>query len=257
MTAVLPSGATLALAAPTLVFSSRSRRNIVIGVGAALAIAAVAILFAHSSPADHAAPIATGAPAAPHATAGAPPAIQPLRTDSETAPARAVASAPASAVAHGNADVEREAAETAIPAGHAKVRIAHHAKAHERRVAKHERHAKRARHETRHVRRTEVASRATPSPADDGEARASYQRGNALLFAGDAAGAVAAYRKAVELAPADPIGYRGLGLAYEQQGETGAAARALHKYLKLAPGAADREIISRRIARLGHAAAHP
>ena len=149
---------------------------------------------------------------------------------------------------------ERDTAGTATAAPHAKVRIAHRATAHQRRYAKHDKHAKRARHERRNTRRTEVASRATPAAADEGEARASYERGNALLFAGDAAGAVAAYRKAVELAPADPIGYRGLGLAYEQQGGTGAAIRALRKYLKLAPGAADREIISRRIARLGGAA---
>jgi len=46
-------------------------------------------------------------------------------------------------------------------------------------------------------------------------------------------------------------GFRlGLGLAYEQQGDTASAIRALRKYLKLAPNAADRAIISRRIERL-------
>ena len=54
--------------------------------------------------------------------------------------------------------------------------------------------------------------------------------------------------------PTDPIGYRGLGLAYELKGDTAAAIRALRKYLKLAPDAADRSIISRRIERLSKSA---
>jgi Flp pilus assembly protein TadD len=91
---------------------------------------------------------------------------------------------------------------------------------------------------------------ATAAPADRGDPRATYERGNALLFAGNATGAIAAYREAIQLAPADPIGYRGLGLAYEQKGDTAAAIRALQKYLKLAPSAPDRAIISRRIDRL-------
>jgi tetratricopeptide (TPR) repeat protein len=157
------------------------------------------------------------------------------------------------------AEAEPEAPAVAAPVAHGSVRTSHRAIAH-RRYAKRERHEKQARHEKRprHEKRgarpTQLAVRGAPAASADGDARATYERGNALLFAGDAAGAVAAYRKAVELAPADPIGYRGLGLAYEQQGQAPAAIRALRKYLKLAPGAADREIISRRIERLGHAA---
>jgi Flp pilus assembly protein TadD len=271
MTAVLPSGgSTLALAGPTLALPSRSRRNIAVAAGTALATVLVAMLFLHHSPSDRGAPIAGGGPAttkspvgaAPvailHETPAASPTTQQPRAAPESAPARPAKAAPT--VDHAAGDVERgagaDAVATAIPKGHAKVRIAHHAKAHERRYAKQEKHAKHARHERRHAHRTEVASREAPAAGDDGEARASYQRGNALLFAGDPAGAVAAYQKAVELAPADPIGYRGLGLAHEQQGETAAAVRALRKYLKLAPGAADREIISRRITRLSQAASH-
>jgi Flp pilus assembly protein TadD len=139
-----------------------------------------------------------------------------------------------------------------MPVGHAGSRIAHHATAHKRRFAKRERHDKHARREKRSARATQVASEAAPT--SDADARATYARGNALLFAGDASGAIAAYRKAIELAPADPIGYRGLGLAYEQRGDTSAALKALRKYLKRAPGAADREIISRRIDRLSRTA---
>jgi hypothetical protein len=267
MTAVLPSGgSTLALGGPALEFPARSRRNVVIAAGTAMLTVVVAMLLLHRSPSSRPAPIASTAPAptkpevgsaplaASHEKPGASPMIQPLHAESDTAPARPAEAAPT--IDHATAEVERGAMETASPKAHGKVRSAHHATAHERRYAKQEKHAKHARHERRHAHRTEVASRATPSSGDDGEARASYQRGNALLFAGDTAGAVTAYRKAVELAPADPIGYRGLGLAQEQRGETGAAVRALRKYLKLAPGAADREIISRRIARLSQGAGH-
>jgi tetratricopeptide (TPR) repeat protein len=277
MTAVLPSASsTLAFAAPVMGLPARSVRNLAVAGGMALATIAVAFLVLHRSPVDHHAPIAGAAPAvtkalaapaatksaasAPlatlhetsHETSRAAPTILPLHPEADTPPA-ARASETRPARAGESAD---DAPARAAPASHNKVRSVHRATAHQRRYAKRERHEKHARREKRSARPTQVASRAAPSPAAEGDARATYQKGNALLFAGDAAGAVAAYRKAVELAPADPIGYRGLGLAYEQQGETQAATRALRKYLKLAPGAADREIISRRIARLSHAAGH-
>ena len=246
MTAVVPTaGATLALAAPPMAFSFRSRRNVAIAAGAAMTTLLVAIAVFHRS-ADRRAAIS--APLATlHDTSRASAAIQPARP-TEAEPSGAGARAELGAEA---------AAGSATAAPHAKVRTTHRATAHQRRYAKNGKRGKHARHEKRSARQTEITSRATPSSGNDGEARASYERGNALLFAGDAAGAVAAYRKAVDLAPADPIGYRGLGLAYEQQGGTAAAIRALRKYLKLAPGAADREIISRRIARLGHATSRP
>ena len=251
--AVLPAGgSTLALAAPTFALSSRSGRKFAVAGGTALAVAAVGLLLLHHSPADRPAPMPLATLRDPP---GASPAVQPLHTDLEPVPARPVAAAPP--VEHAKADVERGTAEPAIPKSHGKTRVEHRPTAHQRRYAKRDKHDKRARHERRSSRRTELASRSTPAPADHDDARASYARGNAMLFSGDAAGAVAAYQKAVELAPADPIGYRGLGLAYEQQGGTRAAIRALRKYLKLAPGAADREIISRRIARLGQAESRP
>jgi len=96
---------------------------------------------------------------------------------------------------------------------------------------------------------------AAPAPSTDAsDPRPHYERGNALLFAGDGKGAIAAYREAVKLAPSDPIGFRGLGLAYEQQGETAAAIRALRRYQKLAPSAPDHAIIDRRIERLSQRA---
>jgi hypothetical protein len=263
MTAVLPAGGSaLALAGPALALPLRSRRNLGIAIGTAAATVAVALLLAHRPPSHRRAPIAGGALATsglpavspPPATlperSAASPTIQPLAAEPERLAVRPAAEP---TIDRANEAVVGGAADRASPKSHAKLRGGHHAK-HQRRYAKHDKHA---RHEKKHARRTEVASRATPAAGDDGDARANYQRGNALLFAGDAAGAVAAYRKAVELAPADPIGYRGLGLAYEQQGGTAAALRALRKYLKLAPGAADREIITRRIARLSQGGGHP
>ena len=278
MTAVLPSShASLTLAAPAMGLAGRQGRNLAIAGATAALTVAVAILFMHRSPGGHGAALvgtttsiakAQSSPAAAPSAREAPrvaPTIQPLAPDTKTVAVAhpAEAKRPAHPVEEDEqvraAEVERAAPESATPAAHAaphashaEIRSKHKATAHQRRLAKAERHAKHARREKRSARPTQVASRAAPAPGADAEARATYERGNAQLFAGDAAGAVATYRQAVHLAPADPIGYRGLGLAYEQQGETASALRALHKYLKLAPGAPDREIISRRIARLSH-----
>jgi hypothetical protein len=107
----------------------------------------------------------------------------------------------------------------------------------------------------RPVRKVALAKPAKKEqPAGDREAaRAAYERGNGLLFSGDAAGAAAAYQEAVRLAPADPVGYRGLGLAYEKEGKIDDAISALVSYLKLSKHAHDRELIARRLARLTHA----
>jgi tetratricopeptide (TPR) repeat protein len=129
-----------------------------------------------------------------------------------------------------------------------------HAVAHHTAKAKHP--IQRGSRATRVSRRLAMAkpepapSRAEAAPADAPDPRASYERGNARLFAGENKGAIAAYREAVKQAPNDPIGYRGLGLAYEQKGDTKSALKALRYYLKLAPSAPDRDIVARRIERL-------
>jgi hypothetical protein len=273
MAALLPSsGPALTFGPQAMGLSFRPGRNLVIaGAAAVLTLVAAAALL-HRSPARRAASLGTVAapvprpqagPAAdttphetsrpretsrPHETSRTAPVIEPVLPDAVPPPRAAqderVASTPR--VAH----LERVAPARAAPAApkaKKQVRAGHRAPAHERR------HAKR---EKRIARQTQVATRAARTPAAAGDPRATYERGNALLFSGDATGAVAAYREAVQLAPADPIGYRGLGLAYEQLGQTAAASRALRRYLKLAPGAADRAIISRRIERLGQAASH-
>ena len=99
-------------------------------------------------------------------------------------------------------------------------------------------------------------SSSAASPAEHPDPRPSYERGNAALLAGDGKGAIAAYREAVKTAPSDPIGFRGLGLAYEHEGETALAIKALRRYLKLAPDADDRTIITRRLDRLARQAKH-
>jgi tetratricopeptide (TPR) repeat protein len=99
--------------------------------------------------------------------------------------------------------------------------------------------------------RQPAAKQSAPTPPPErADPRPPYERGNALLFANDGKGAIAAYREAVRSAPSDPIGFRGLGLAYEHEGETALAIKALRHYLKLAPDAPDRAIIARRIDRL-------
>jgi tetratricopeptide (TPR) repeat protein len=81
-------------------------------------------------------------------------------------------------------------------------------------------------------------------------ARDAYHSGNLKLFAGDTTGAETAYRDALRIYPGYVAGYRGLGLAYAQQGNRDAALNALRLYLRTVPGARDAELIKRRIERL-------
>jgi hypothetical protein len=80
--------------------------------------------------------------------------------------------------------------------------------------------------------------------------RTAYNSGNQRLFAGDAAAAIKAYQQTLSLAPTYAPGYRGLGLAYAQQGNKVLAVNALKKYVALAPNAKDVKLIQNRIAAL-------
>jgi len=95
-----------------------------------------------------------------------------------------------------------------------------------------------------------------PAPEEDGaavaRARTSYAAGNKRLFAGDAAGAVQAYQQALAAYPGYVAGYRGLGLAYTQQGNKAKALQAFHTYLSSVPGAKDAPLIKKRITALSH-----
>jgi Flp pilus assembly protein TadD len=111
---------------------------------------------------------------------------------------------------------------------------------------------------TRKVARRASAERRAPAaaPAGPADGREAYERGSTSLLSADVSGAIAAFHEAVRRAPADPAGYRGLGLAYAQKGDTAAAIRAFRKYLKLAPAAPDSALIARRIELLSHSSGH-
>jgi tetratricopeptide (TPR) repeat protein len=83
-----------------------------------------------------------------------------------------------------------------------------------------------------------------------GKARGAYTTGNQKLFAGDLEGAIRAYHQALELYPGYVGGYRGLGLAYAQLGDTASALEALTTYIEAVPAARDAALIRKRIARL-------
>jgi tetratricopeptide (TPR) repeat protein len=86
--------------------------------------------------------------------------------------------------------------------------------------------------------------------SDFQRANDAYQRGNAKLFKGDTAGAIADFNLALGLNPKDPAIHRGLGLAYAQAGKSAEAVKHLKAYLKEAPKANDRATIQKRIDQL-------
>ncbi|MDB4956792.1 MAG: hypothetical protein JWO36_4361 [Myxococcales bacterium] len=81
-------------------------------------------------------------------------------------------------------------------------------------------------------------------------ARTAYATGNQRLFAGDADGAIRAYQQALGIYPGYVAGYRGLGLAYAQQGDNAKALQALRTYVTSVPKARDVALLKKRIARL-------
>jgi tetratricopeptide (TPR) repeat protein len=83
-----------------------------------------------------------------------------------------------------------------------------------------------------------------------GMARNAYTTGNQRLFVGDLDSAVRAYREALEIYPGYVGGYRGLGLAYEQLGDTANALAALRVYVAAVPNARDIALVKKRIIHL-------
>ena len=84
------------------------------------------------------------------------------------------------------------------------------------------------------------------------KARIAYASGNQRLFAGDPDGAIKAYRQALGFYPAYVAGYRGLGLAYAQQGNKPQALQAFKTYVSSVPNAKDAALIRKRITSLSH-----
>jgi hypothetical protein len=222
----------------------KKRRTIAIAAGAAVGVVVALVVGLRGG--RHATPV----PAAPPAVAVEAPAAPVV------APPTVVAvPAPAPPAAEPVAEAERPA-----PAPSPAPRIASAPKA-SKKVQPHPKgrrlmpdaDAQRAQRR-QPVRKLALASARKEKPAGDREAaRAAYERGNSLLFSGDAGGAASAYREAVRLAPTDPVGYRGLGLASEKEGKSSDAINAFVNYLKLSRHAHDREVIARRLARLTHA----
>ena len=89
-----------------------------------------------------------------------------------------------------------------------------------------------------------------PNPEEIARARKAYQSGNALLFTGDASGAAESYREALRIYPGYVAGYRGLGLAYSEQGDKPKALTAFRVYLKTVPDANDTPLIRKRVEKL-------
>jgi hypothetical protein len=94
-----------------------------------------------------------------------------------------------------------------------------------------------------------LVAQASEDPAI-ARARTAYLTGNDKLFAGDAPSAIVSYREALDLYPGYVGGFRGLGLAYAQLGETQKAIEALKSYVAAAPTAKDASLIKKRITRL-------
>jgi hypothetical protein len=82
------------------------------------------------------------------------------------------------------------------------------------------------------------------------KARQSYAAGNQRLFAGDADGAIRYYKQSLGYYPGYVAGYRGLGLAYSQQGNKPAAVQAFRTYVSSVPTAKDAALIRKRITTL-------
>ena len=79
------------------------------------------------------------------------------------------------------------------------------------------------------------------------KARKVYTEGNARLFAGKTDKAIGSYREALRVYPGYVAGYRGLGLAYAEQGKAPNAVAALKHYLDIVPSAKDAAMIRKRL----------
>jgi hypothetical protein len=87
-------------------------------------------------------------------------------------------------------------------------------------------------------------------PAVVARAREAYHKGNLKLFAGDGDGAITMYREALKIYPGYVAGYRGLGLGFEEKGDTAKALEAFHIYVRTVPSAVDASLIRKRIERI-------
>jgi hypothetical protein len=223
-------------------------RTIAIAAGATVGIVVALVVGLRGG--RHAAPARVTPPPVAVTTPAAPPAVAapaaPAPVVEPAGPAPAAEPEPAAPVAK----AERTAPAPRVVS--AKKTLAKHVAHPKGRRSVRDAEAPRAR-PTRKLALASATKKEKPGVGDREAARAAYERGNSLLFAGDSAGAASAYQEAVRLAPGDPVGYRGLGLACEKEGKNADAISAFVNYLKLSKHAHDREVIARRLARLTHA----
>ena len=86
-----------------------------------------------------------------------------------------------------------------------------------------------------------------PPPPPPANAEALYKQGLQSFVRGDTKGALAALQKAKAANPGFAPTWRVLGQVYEKLGDHAAAKNAFDRYLKLAPGASDAEMIRARL----------
>ena len=105
--------------------------------------------------------------------------------------------------------------------------------------------------------RAETAGRPRPAPArklTTPEPAASpddlYRDGARLYLDGKLDEARRKFQTAIDSAPRFAPAHRGLGLVYERMGQKGRAIRSWQAYLRIAPGAADADLIRARLERL-------
>jgi regulator of sirC expression with transglutaminase-like and TPR domain len=84
-----------------------------------------------------------------------------------------------------------------------------------------------------------------------------YNLAKALQASGDTNAAIAAYERAIQLAPGQPDFQLSYGLALEAAKRPGDAAEAYRRYLELEPQAPDAEKVKAHLAELQPATAAP
>jgi hypothetical protein len=89
-----------------------------------------------------------------------------------------------------------------------------------------------------------------PEPAPAANPDDLYRDGARLYLDGKLDEARRKFQTAIDSAPRFAPAHRGLGLVYERMGQKGRAIRSWQAYLRIAPGAADAELIRARIERL-------
>src|SRR5690606_28990816 len=99
-------------------------------------------------------------------------------------------------------------------------------------------------------RRSEITDAVVP-PDYPGGAAAAFRSGIHQLRARDMTGAANALGAAVDSAPNWADAYYNRALVYEAQGRTGAARSDFESYLRLRPGAEDRDEVVKHMGALG------